>query len=244
MQGDHWPLTILAARGTDWSELVQLIAFLLFGLIGGLASLLKKWHDRKQQEKQKAKPTIPESERKSEVPGHQPARAYPSETPLFGNVANAKPSPRTPPMAAPVPQKAPGSPAHRGTPPPPFTPAPVPEWAVQLRSVGIDSPERAIGKEQAERALLLRAVQARGDSSARAGANRSVTPTGAVRAVQQSGRSMPTAWAASGKDWSLSSIVQDTSSMSSAALRRAFVLSEILSQPVALREPTSLDRFS
>ena len=245
MQYDDWPQSILAARGTDWSELVQLIALLIFGLIGGLATLLKKWHDRRQQEKQNAAPATSKPVPRTAGQRTQPARARQLMSPPFGDSPDESTPPPLPPMAAAIPQNRAVVPAYRGMTPPPHIPTPVQEWSVRRSAVGAEMPERAIGKGEVEKAVLRTALQLRRASpSGAASGGGALSTTGAVRTARKAVASASPGPSAPERGNSVLSIVWDSSTRSRAALRKAFVLSEILSPPIALREPTSLDRFS
>jgi hypothetical protein len=244
VQYDDWPQSILAARVTDGYELVQLIALLIFGLIGGLATLLKKWHERRQQEKQNAAAATSTPPRTAgQQP--QPAQARQLMSPPFGDSPDASTPPPLPPMAAAIPRERAAVPAYRGMTPSPHIPTSVQEWSVRRSAVGAETPERAIGKEALEKAVLRTVIQLPGASPSRVASDSGVSSTtGAVRTARQAVPSASPGSSASERGDSVLSIVWDSSTRSRAALRKAFVLSEILSPPIALREPTSLDRFS
>ena len=92
MHDGDWVL--IAAASHDWTELLNLIAILVLGLISGAVTLIKRYLDNKQQQKEK--------ESKSGEGGIVPGVLVDDEAPA--RRAGARPAQGTAPPQRPLPQ--------------------------------------------------------------------------------------------------------------------------------------------
>ena len=235
MHDGDWVL--IAAASHDWTELLNLIAILVLGLISGAVTLIKRYLDNKQQQKEK--------ESKSGEGGIVPGVLVDDEAPA--RRAGARPAQGTAPPQRPLPQSpvpvatsVPGAPAAPAVPRawtpvgPPHVPVPVPEASVRRAARNKELAERAIGKDVAFRAVQRTAMQVLGRES----------PAGAAgskggKAVQAAAEALPGT-----RQWTASSVAHDPETTSPAALRRMVVMSEVLGLPIALRDSPPGDQWS
>lgn len=221
---------ILSQGSSDFGELAYVIAILLLGGLGALADWIKKRQEASKQQQGRSSPPEMTSESESRVPDLEKLREI-----LTQQIQPRKPQrpekpPQPPVRRPPVMEMPPGAPARR--------PGPVPaRRAKVVRPPVVDEDDRprprVLGEEFATR-KIRRVAEAESRAPAVVGKaiekmeTESVT-TSVTTAAPGAPRPVAAAVGAT--------VIGPIDRMTPDDLRRAFVMSEILGRPLALREP-------